>query len=94
MIRPDGESALLDVKAVPGARKDELAGPLGERLKVRVSAPPEDGKANKAICTLIAEAVGVRPNRVEVVSGHASPHKTLRIVGVTPAELAERLGVG
>ena len=94
MIRESADGLLLDIKAVPGARQDQIVGPLGRRLKVRVSAPPEDGKANKAICSLIAEAAGVKPSRVEVVSGHASPIKTLRIIGVNAPELAERLGVG
>jgi len=94
VIRDAEGGALLDVKAVPGARRTEIVGPLGERLKVRVSAPPEDGKANKAICSLIARAAGVKPNMVEVVSGHASPTKTLRVAGVTSTELGDRLGVG
>jgi len=51
---------LIAVKAVPGAARDEIAGLLGERLKVRVAAPPEDGKANEAICRVLAAALGLR----------------------------------
>lgn len=76
-------SVLLNVKAVPGAKRDEVAGVLGDRLKVRVSAPPEGGKANEAIRALLASALGVKPRDVEVVRGHASPEKTLRIRGIT-----------
>ena len=83
---------LIPIKAVPGARRDEVVGMLGERLKVRVSAPPEDGRANKAICTLIAAALGVKPRQVEVVAGSTSPEKTLRIEGADPHAVARLLG--
>lgn len=88
----DAGSCLLHIKAVPGARRDEIAGPLGERLKVRVSAPPEGGKANKAICALIAEALGVRAAAAVVVRGQTNPEKTIRIAGISAAVAAERLG--
>lgn len=83
-------AVLIAVKAVPGAKRDEIAGRLGERLKVRVSAPPEGGKANKAICGLLAEALNVRPRDVEVVRGHTSPEKTLRVVGVRVEDVEGR----
>ena len=83
--------ARIDVKAVPGAKRDEIAGWLGDRLKVRVSAPAEGGKANKAICALIAKTVGVRTREVTVVSGHGSPEKAVEVAGVRDEELAARL---
>jgi uncharacterized protein (TIGR00251 family) len=82
----------LAVKAVPGARKDEIAGRLGDRLKVRVSAPPEGGRANQAICTLIAEALGLHARKVRVISGHARAEKVLQIAGATPEQVARLLG--
>lgn len=82
----DGSAMLIRVKAVPGAKRSEIAGVLGEgeqaRLKIRVSAPPEDGKANKAICELVAKTIGVKPRDVSVVVGQTNPEKTLRIEGV------------
>jgi len=92
MIEPDGEDVLIRVKAVPGASRDELAGTVGDRLKVRVSAAPEGGKANKAICRVVAEALGVRPRRVSVEYGHASPEKTLRVAGGDAAAVTAALG--
>ena len=53
-IQHDGEDVLVWVKAVPGASLDTVAGALGDRLKVRISAAPEDGQANRAICRLLA----------------------------------------
>lgn len=72
----------LPVKAVPGARRDEVVGWLGERLKVRVSQPPEGGKANAAICRLVAEALGVKMGMVTVARGETHPEKVLRITGI------------
>ncbi|MGH7132101.1 MAG: DUF167 domain-containing protein [Phycisphaerales bacterium] len=97
VIRDDpaapGRAVLMAVKAVPGASRDGVAGVLGDRLKVRVSAPPEGGKANEAICGLLAQAVGVPARSVEVVAGHSRAEKTVRIVGVTVEVAAKALGV-
>ncbi len=84
-------ACLVRVKVVPGASRDEIVGPLGDRLKVRVSAPPEGGKANKAVCALLARAAGVRAAAVSVVAGHGSAEKTIRIEGRSAAELASSL---
>ena len=67
---------LIQIKVVPKASRDEVAGWLGGRLKVRVSAPPERGKANAAVEKLLSEVVGA-PARV--VAGGASPLKTVEI---------------
>lgn len=72
----------LKIKAVPGASRDAVAGMLGDRIKVRVSVPPEGGKANKAIEAVIAESLGVKASQVEVVAGMTNPVKTVRVMGV------------
>ncbi len=82
----------LHLKVVPGSRKDSIVGALGQRLKVKVAAPPEEGKANAAACGLIAARLGLKPRDVTVVVGHASAEKTLRIEGLTAAEAEGRLG--
>jgi uncharacterized protein (TIGR00251 family) len=81
MIEGDGDGVLLRVKVVTGASRNEIAGPVGDRLKVRVTAPPEGGKANKALCQLLAAALGVKPRHVTIERGHTSPAKTLRVSG-------------
>ena len=73
----------IAVKAVPGASRDAIAGPLGERLKVKVAAPPEDGKANEAICKLLAKALSLPMRQVQVESGHTGPEKSLLARGTT-----------
>lgn len=84
---------LLPIKAVPGAKRDEIAGPLGQRLKVRISAPPERGKANQSIIRLIASALGLRQTQVTIVEGQSTPEKLLRIEGINEATLRQRLGI-
>jgi len=91
MIEPDGQDVLIRVKAVPGASRDELAGPVGDRLKVRVSAAPEGGKANKAVCRVVAAALGVKTRQVTVECGHASPEKTLRVTNCDAARVSAAL---
>lgn len=77
------DAVLIAIKAVPGASRDQVAGLLGDRIKVRVAAPPEGGKANEAICKLIAETLDVPARQVEIVAGHARAEKTLRVSGTT-----------
>lgn len=82
----------LSIKVVPGAARNEIAGWLGDVLKVRVTAPPERGKANAAVEETIAAALGVAADCVRVASGHGSPRKTIEIEGLTEAEIRARLG--
>lgn len=94
IVTAGADGAIVRVKAVPGAKRDEIAGRLGDRLKVRISAPPEGGKANKAICTLLAAALGVKPREVEIIAGHASPEKLLLARGIDADQARARLGLG
>ena len=91
-LSPVSKAIRLSIKAVPGAKRDEIAGRLGERLKVRVSAPPEGGKANEAICALIAAATGVKPRDVRIVSGHGRAEKVVEITGATEASVNALMG--
>ncbi len=65
---------------IPGAGRSVIVGVLGDRLKVKVVAAPEDGKANKAVIALISEWLGA--DMVEIVSGHTHPEKVVRVRGV------------
>ena len=69
----------LNIKVVPGASRDQIVGWLGDALKIKVKAPPEKGKANEAVVTLLAKTLGVRRDTIEIVSGHGSPAKTVDI---------------
>jgi hypothetical protein len=83
--------AVLSVKVVPNASRNKLAGVLGAELKVTVSAPPEKGKANQAVAKVLAEALGLAPRDVTLVSGPSNPRKEFR-VPLSSQELRSRLG--
>ncbi len=84
----------ITVKVVPGASRDRIAGELGDALKIRVSAPPEKGKANAAVAKLLARALGVRVKDVSIVRGATSPRKTLLVTGIAAEDAAKMLGSG
>jgi uncharacterized protein len=67
----------IDVKVVPRASRSEVVGPLGDRLKIRVAAPAEAGKANRAVLELLREWLSTR--EVEIIAGRSSPEKTVRV---------------
>jgi uncharacterized protein (TIGR00251 family) len=81
----------LRVRVQPRAKRSELAGRREGALVVRVAAPPVDGKANAAVCALIATAAGVPKSRVSVVRGAGSRDKVVRVEGVE-AEALRGLG--
>jgi uncharacterized protein len=83
----------LDVRAIPRAARDELAGTRAGRLLVRVTAPPLDGRANAAVCGLLAKAAGVPRSAVTVVRGESARDKRVRIAGVVD-ERAVRAALG
>ena len=76
-------AVVLDLHVQPGAKRTEVAGPHGERLKVRLAAPPVDGAANDELVRFLAEAFGVPRRQVTIVSGAASRAKRVRIEGAT-----------
>jgi hypothetical protein len=84
-------STRLRLRVVPGARTPGLAGRYGEAWKVRVSAPPERGAANKAVLELVARLLGVPAGAVRLVSGQGSRDKIVVVEGLSPAETEARL---
>ncbi len=72
----------IRLKVVPGASRAGLAGPYGDRLKVRVTAPAESGKANKAVLALLAAVLGVPATSLTLVRGPAHALKTIAVEGM------------
>ena len=83
----------LRVRLQPRARHNEVVGERGGAVLIRVTAPPVDGKANEALCRLIAKKAGVAPSRVTLVRGHTARDKTLNVDGVDTAALRAALGL-
>jgi len=90
-LRETADGVELAIKVVPGSSRDRIAGALGDALKLAVSAPPEKGKANKCVIDVLAAALGVKRNAVEIIAGHTQPRKTVRITGLTADEVRARL---
>lgn len=82
---------ILDVHVQPGGSRDEVVGRHGDALKVKVSAPPEGGRANAAVCRLLADAFDVPPSSVEVVAGARGRRKRVRFDCLDPDLAASRL---
>lgn len=82
-LRQDGTDVLLALHIQPGAKKTEVAGQHGDALKIRLAAPPVDGKANDALIAFLAARLGVPKAHVVLVAGHTSRSKRVRVTGIT-----------
>lgn len=88
-IQPDG--VLLSIKLQPRASANEIGEPLGEELRVKVTAPPVDSAANEALVRLLAEELDCPRNRVELVRGHSSRHKIVKLYGMSQESVTRKL---
>ena len=77
----------MEVRLKPRGSREELIGLRDGVLQAKVTAPPVDGRANRALCKLIAKRVGVAPSRVSVVRGEKSRDKVVQVDGMDEAEL-------
>ncbi len=87
------EGIQFKIKVLPRAAKNEISGIQGDALKLRLTAPPVDGAANEACVHFLAEWLNVPKKSVEIISGHTSQHKIVRIIGVKKAEIMKRVEV-
>ena len=85
-------STRLRLRVSPGARRSELVGRYGDGWKVRVSAPPEGGRANDAVLDLLAAQLDLPRRSLSIVSGHSGREKVVQMNGIDPAESERRLG--
>ncbi len=91
-LKPHPEGTILPVRAQPGARRNEIRGPGDGALKVCVTQSPEKGKANKALIGLLSKQLSLRKSQFELIAGQTSREKQFLVRGITPEELAKRLG--
>ena len=87
----DGDGVTLRLHIQPGAKKTEVAGLYGEALKIRLAAPPVDGKANASLIAFLADQLGVPKSAVSLLSGESSRAKRVHVSGVAAAAAEARL---
>jgi uncharacterized protein (TIGR00251 family) len=80
-VQPDG--VLLSIKVQPRASSNEIGELLGNELRVKVTAPPVDAAANEALIRLLAETLDCSRSQVELVRGHTSRHKVVKVFGLS-----------
>jgi uncharacterized protein len=83
----DSPSCTLAIKAIPNAARSEVVGWLGDALKVKIQAPPVEGRANEALCDFLASTLGLHRRAVTVLRGDTSRQKVVRIDGLTSDQL-------
>jgi len=90
-LRETAGGTLLAVKLQPRASKNEIGEPLGNELKIKVTAPPVDAAANHALIELLVEKLDCPRGRVELIRGQTSRHKIIKLHGFTPEEVLKNL---
>jgi uncharacterized protein (TIGR00251 family) len=89
-VQPDG--VLLSIKLQPRASANEIGEPLGDELRIKVTAPPVDSAANEALIRFLADTLDCARNRVELVRGQTSRHKLVKLHGMDVERVLRILG--
>jgi uncharacterized protein (TIGR00251 family) len=84
---------IINVRLIPRSSRNEIIGKENDGIKIKLTAPPVDGKANKALVKLLASELGVPKRDIEIVSGERSRKKSIRITGLSLEEVKGRLMV-
>ena len=90
-IRDDKSGVTFAVKVHPRARKNALTGTLGDALKLSLTAPPAEGRANDACIDFLAEVLRLPPSSITIAAGHSSRNKVVRVSGISASVVAERI---
>lgn len=90
-IHETAKGLLLPVRAVPRASKNEIQGVHGDALKVRLQAPPVEGKANEALIRFFSDALDIPRSQISIASGETGRNKAILINGISKADLLKKL---
>ena len=85
------QGVTFNVKVIPRASRNQIEGWLGDALKVRLQAPPVEGKANAALIAVLADALVVGKGNIEIISGATGRHKLVRVKGLSADQVKMRL---
>ncbi len=81
------QSLTLKVKVEPGSSKSAIVGPYGDGIKVKLTSPPVEGRANKELIDILSKTLKVRKKDIEIVSGQSSKNKVVRLIGLNKVQL-------
>ena len=90
-LKDSAGGATFSVRLHPRARKNAITGTLGDALKLSLTAPPAEGRANDAVIEFLAEVLRLPPSSITIAAGHGSRNKVVRITGMTASTLGQRL---
>ena len=85
------KGAVIKVKLLPRSSRNHVMGKEGDLYRIKVTAPPVDGEANAALIRLLSKKLGIPKKAIEILSGHTSRLKTLRIKDLPPGNISTRL---
>ena len=86
-------SCTLSIRVIPNAPRNQIVGRLGSDIKVKIHAPPLDGRANEELCEFLADQLNVPRRAVTLVRGDTSRQKTVRIEGLSAEDVHSRLQI-
>lgn len=88
-IQQTDTAVTFSIKVVPNSSRDQIAGQLGDAIKIKVIAPPESGKANKAVINTLARALSISNKDISIISGKTQPHKRIQIMSITAEQIRQ-----
>jgi len=86
-----GNDIVIKVKIVPGSSKNKIVGTYDDRLKIAITAPPVEGKANKKCISYLAKYFNVAKSRIEIISGQTSKNKLIKIYDICQEEFLDKI---
>ncbi len=92
-IRQESNGTILSCKIHPSARKDSIDGVRDEHLSIHLTAPPVEGKANKALQKLLSKLLDLAKTRIVILSGEKAKTKVLLLEGISAVDVKKRLGL-
>jgi len=91
LIAGNSGSTMIQLKVLPNAKRTGLTAITADRVKLKLSSPPVEGKANAQLCKFLAKQLGVSKAAIRIISGETSRLKTVSVRGTTPGDIRERL---
>jgi len=86
-------ATVFSVKVVPGSSKKAISGLLDGMLKIKISAAPERGKANRCLIDFLAKQLGVKKKSIKIISGQTNPVKSVQVSGISTETLRKKLNL-